>query len=65
MFSNISVSEDEEQSQNDLDIEIVPQDDPDPDLAPILNQNPKWDENLIEATGNDAGDPTDRIKMRS
>ena len=65
MLSNISVLEDEEQDWHDLDIDIVPQDDLGPDLTPIPNQNPKWDENLIEAGGNVDGDPDDRTRMRS
>ena len=46
MLSKISISEDEEQDKHDIDIDIVPQDDPHP--PPILNQKPKWAENLIE-----------------
>ena len=65
MLSNISVSEDEEQHQHDLDIEIVPQNDPVLDPSPISNQNPKWDERLIEVDGNDVGDPDDSRKTRS
>ena len=65
MLSNISVLEYEEQDQHDLDIEIVPQDDPYPYPTPILNQKPKWVENLIEAAENDAGDLHDRIKKGS
>ena len=65
MLSNISVLEDEEQDQHDLDIEIVPQDYPDPYPTPILNQKPKWDENLIEAVGNDVEDPDDIRERRS
>ena len=65
MLSNISVSEYEEQDRHDLDIDIVPQDDLDPDPSPIPNQKPKWAENLIEATGNDAGDPDDKRRTRS
>ena len=65
MLSNISVSEYEEQYPHDIDIDIVPQDDLDPDPSPIPNQNPKWDENLIEETENVTGDPDDRRRMRS
>ena len=48
-----------------LNIDIVPQDDIDPDQAPIPNQKPKWDEKLIEATGNVGGDPDNRRITRS
>ena len=65
MLYNISISEDEEQDQHDLDIDIVPQDDPDPNPTLISNQNPKLVEKLIEACGNDVGDPDDRRKTRS
>ena len=65
MLSKISVSEDEEQQQHYIDNEIVPQDGPYLDLDPIPNQKPKWAENLIEAAGNDFGDPDDRTKMSS
>ena len=55
MLSNISISKDEEQDQHDLDIQIVPQDDPNSSPTTIQNQKPKWDENLIELVGIDAG----------
>ena len=64
MLSKISVSEHEEQDQHDIDIEIVPQDDLDPYPSNILNQNPKWDEKLIEAAGNGVWNPDGRIRMR-
>ena len=64
-MSNFLYLEYEEQDLHDLDIEIEPQDDPDLDPTPILNQKPKWDEKLIEATRNDSGDPDDKRKKRS
>ena len=65
MWSKIQVLEDEYQYLHDLDIDIVPQDDPYLDIAPIPNQNTKWYERLIEAIGNEVGDPNDRRRMRS
>ena len=55
MLYKISVSEYEKQDQHDIDIEIVPQD----------GLDPKWSKNLIEAAGNDVGDPDDRRRTRS
>ena len=65
MLSKVSVLEDEEQYHHDLDIDIVPQDDLDLDPTPILNQKPKWAENLIEEVGNIVWVPNDRRRMRS
>ena len=44
---------------------LILQDDLDLDPTPISNQMPKWAKKLIEAVGNDVGDPDDRIKARS
>ena len=65
MLFKISVSGDAEQYQHDLYIDIVPQDDLDPNPSRILNQKPKWAQNLIEATRNGVGNPYDRRRMRS
>ena len=65
MLFSISVLEYEEHDQHDLDIEIVPQYYLDPDPSPIPNHKSKWDEKLIEAAGNVAGDLNDRRRTRS
>ena len=46
-----------------LDVEYEDQAVPEPTLAP--NPRPKWAEKLIEAAGNNVGDPSDQRRTRS
>ena len=63
---DISDSDSEEEaSQHDPDIELTPKRDLDPYPASTSFQQPKWAQQLIEAAGDDAGDPYDKRKMRS
>ena len=58
-----SKSEYEDQEEQDLDIENEDQEDLDPTLAP--NPRPKWAQKLIEAIGNNVGDPSSRRRTIS
>ena len=57
---NVSDSENEDQDDHEHDIDIESQEDPYLDPSPIPKQRPKWAQNLIEVTRNNAGNPDDR-----
>ena len=64
---HVSYSDEEDQVQHDLVIEDEPHEILDPDPSPIPNQipNPRWDQQLIVAAGDGAGNPKDRRRTRS
>ena len=63
----VSDSDEENHIQHDYVIETKSQEilDPDPVLIPNQNLKPRWDKNLLDATGSGAGDPEDIRRTRS
>ena len=65
-MSNISHSDsEEEEDQHYFDIDFTPQRDLDLDPTSTLSQQPKWDQQLIKAAEDGAGNLDDKRKMRS